>query len=45
MVITQVGTGFADNLLLNITRLPFNDIRVRRAFSLAMDRRAFVKRG
>ena len=43
MVLTEVAAGTADNLLLNATRPPFNDVRVRRAVSYALDRRAFAK--
>ena len=43
MTINEVGAGGAENLLLNTTKPPFNDPRVRKAVSYAMDRRAFVK--
>jgi peptide/nickel transport system substrate-binding protein len=43
MVITRVGVNFVDHLMLNQTRPPFNDVRLRRALSLAMDRAGFVK--
>ncbi len=42
MVITRVGLNFADHVMLNHTRPPFNDVRLRRAVSLALDRAGFV---
>ncbi len=43
IVTTEVGTAVVDSLLLNTTRPPFNDVRVRRAISRALDRHAYVK--
>jgi peptide/nickel transport system substrate-binding protein len=43
MVITRVGINFVDHLLFNHTRPPFNDVRVRRALSVGMDRAGFVQ--
>ena len=43
MVITRVGINFADHLLFNHTKPPFNDVRMRRALSLGMDRAGFVQ--
>jgi peptide/nickel transport system substrate-binding protein len=43
MVITESGLNANDNLLLNATRPPFNDRRLRLAMSLAIDRAAYVK--
>jgi len=43
LVMTVVGTGTSPHLLLNATKPPFNDPRIRLAMSHAMDRRAFVQ--
>ena len=43
LVFHQVANNNNENLLLNFTRPPFDNVKVRRAISLAMDRRAYVK--
>jgi peptide/nickel transport system substrate-binding protein len=39
---TLAAQNVNDNLLLNVTKPPFNNLKVRQAFSLSIDRRAVV---
>ena len=43
MVIVRVGSLTSPNLLVNHTRPPFNDVKVRRAVDLAIDRDGYIK--
>jgi peptide/nickel transport system substrate-binding protein len=43
LVITEVGQNGSDNVILNHKKPPFDNLAVRRAVSLAMDRHSYVK--
>jgi len=43
MVFTETATNVSENLLINTKRPPFDNVKVRRAVSLAIDRPAYVK--
>ena len=43
LVVTEVGQNGSDNVVLNHKRPPFDNVTVRRAVSLAMDRRGYVQ--
>jgi peptide/nickel transport system substrate-binding protein len=43
MVIQEVGSGVVDNILMNHSKPPFNDAKLRHAVSLALDRPGFIK--
>jgi peptide/nickel transport system substrate-binding protein len=42
LVFHQVANNNYENLIMNVKRPPFDNVKVRRAISLAMDRKAFI---
>ena len=43
MVVDVVSQNVNDNLLMNVTKPPFNNVKIRRAISMAIDRGAYIK--
>ena len=43
MVFTETATNVSENLLMNTKRAPFDNVKLRRALSMAIDRAAYVK--
>src|SRR6266852_9158172 len=43
LVVTEIAQNGSDNVVLNHKRAPFDNVAVRRAVSLAMDRHAYVQ--
>ena len=43
LVVTPVGTAVVDHLLINTTRPPFDNPKVRKAVDHAIDRRALIE--
>jgi peptide/nickel transport system substrate-binding protein len=42
LVVVETSTNVNDNIPINVKRTPFNDVRLRRAVDLALDRKAYI---